>query len=168
MLPIVTHLTEYCIPISGSKSEHISRHLEWGCGSRSYQAQLRWGCRVMRKAVYKTPIALLKLVCQLEKDSLSIILDNLSSMAENLCQNICLAFLLVLSIWNSLALCRLLNQEHMLKRHEEWMALNSRIYADAAEKEKRYAIFKENVERIVAFNNGVERGYKLGVINLQT
>ncbi|KAK6283935.1 hypothetical protein POUND7_002887 [Theobroma cacao] len=84
-------------------------------------------------------------------------------MAENLCQNICLAFLLVLSIWNSLALCRLLNQEHMLKRHEEWMALNSRIYADAAEKEKRYAIFKENVERIVAFNNGVERGYKLGV-----
>ncbi|KAE8659672.1 Vignain [Hibiscus syriacus] len=38
-----------------------------------------------------------------------------------------------------------------------------RVYTDAVEQEKRYAIFKENVERIEAFNNGVEKGYKLGV-----
>ncbi|XVF27505.1 hypothetical protein REPUB_Repub14bG0113200 [Reevesia pubescens] len=88
-------------------------------------------------------------------------------MAKNLCQNMCLAlalaYLLVLSILISHALCRPLNEEHMLKRHEEWMAHHSRVYIDAAEKEKRYGIFKENVERIEAFNNGVEKGYKLGV-----
>ncbi|XP_022724352.1 senescence-specific cysteine protease SAG12-like [Durio zibethinus] len=89
--------------------------------------------------------------------------NNLTSMAKNLCQKICLAHLLVLSVWISHALCRPLNEEHMLKRHEEWMARHSRVYPDAAEKEKRYAIFKENVERIEAFNNGVEKGYKLGV-----
>lgn len=51
----------------------------------------------------------------------------------------------------------------MLKRHEEWMAMHGRVYTDLAEHEKRFAIFKENVERIDAFNNGVEKGYKLGV-----
>ncbi|XVF87342.1 hypothetical protein PTKIN_Ptkin18bG0112400 [Pterospermum kingtungense] len=84
-------------------------------------------------------------------------------MAKTLSQNMYLAYLLVLSIWISHALCRPLNEEHMVKRHEEWMALHSRIYADGAEKEKRYAVFKENVQRIEAFNNGVDKGYKLGV-----
>ena len=84
-------------------------------------------------------------------------------MAKNLCQNMCLAYLLVFSIWISHVLCRPLNEEHMLKRHEEWMAQHSRVYPDAVEKERRYAIFKENAERIEAFNNGVEKGYKLGV-----
>ncbi|XP_022715767.1 senescence-specific cysteine protease SAG12-like [Durio zibethinus] len=84
-------------------------------------------------------------------------------MAKNLCQNMYLAYLLVLSIWISHALSRPLNEEDMLKRHEEWMALHCRVYTDAAEKEKRYEIFKDNVERIEAFNNGVEKGYKLGV-----
>ncbi|KAK8642064.1 hypothetical protein V6N13_011426 [Hibiscus sabdariffa] len=77
--------------------------------------------------------------------------------------NICLAYLLVLSIWISHAHCRPLNEEHMLKRHEEWMAMHGRVYTDAVEQEKRYAIFKGNVERIDSFNNGVEKGYKLGV-----
>ncbi|KAK8353569.1 hypothetical protein V6Z12_A05G167100 [Gossypium hirsutum] len=84
-------------------------------------------------------------------------------MATNVCQNMCLAYLLVLSIWISHARCRPLNEEHMLKRHEEWMAMHGRVYTDSAEHEKRFAIFKENVERIDAFNNGVEKGYKLGV-----
>ncbi|KAG4146451.1 hypothetical protein ERO13_D05G158333v2, partial [Gossypium hirsutum] len=56
-----------------------------------------------------------------------------------------------------------LNEEHMLKRHEEWMAMHGHVYTDSAEHEKLFAIFKENVERIDAFNNGVEKGYKLGV-----
>ena len=83
-------------------------------------------------------------------------------MAKILCQNMFLAYLLVLSIWISNVLCRPLNEELMLKRHEEWMALHNRVYPDAAEKEKRYAVFKENVKRIEAFNNGVKKGYKLG------
>ncbi|MFQ6639269.1 hypothetical protein Gotur_015994 [Gossypium turneri] len=84
-------------------------------------------------------------------------------MATNVCQKMCLAYLLVLSIWISHARCRPLNEEHMLKRHEEWMAVHGRVYTDSAEHENLFAIFKENVERIDAFNNGVEKGYKLGV-----
>ncbi|OMO65352.1 hypothetical protein COLO4_31308 [Corchorus olitorius] len=75
-----------------------------------------------------------------------------------------LGYLLILSIFISHAFfSRPLNEELMLKRHEEWMALHNRVYLDAAEKDKRYEIFKANVERIEAFNNGVEKGYKLGV-----
>ncbi|XVE88192.1 hypothetical protein DITRI_Ditri19aG0049000 [Diplodiscus trichospermus] len=84
-------------------------------------------------------------------------------MARNLCQNMCLANLLAFSIWISHAICRPLDEEHMLKRHLEWMALHSRVYPNVAEKERRYVIFKDNVERIEALNNGIEKGYKLGV-----
>lgn len=52
----------------------------------------------------------------------------------------------------------------MLQRHEEWMAQHGRVYKDAVEKERRYKIFKDNVEYIANFNNnGVHRGYKLAV-----
>ncbi|KAG5247058.1 senescence-specific cysteine protease SAG [Salix suchowensis] len=43
------------------------------------------------------------------------------------------------------------------------MAQHGRVYEDLREKEKRYVIFKENIERIEAFNSGSDRGYKLGV-----
>ncbi|GLT80086.1 hypothetical protein SLA2020_515450 [Shorea laevis] len=85
-------------------------------------------------------------------------------MAKIQSQNFCLAFLLVLAIWVSLALCRPLDAEYRLKKmHEDWMAQHNRVYKDAADKDARFVIFKENVERIDAFNNGEERGYKLGV-----
>lgn len=51
----------------------------------------------------------------------------------------------------------------MLEMHELWMAHHGRVYTHATEKEMRFNIFKENVERIEAFNGGEERGYKLGV-----
>ncbi|KAF2303047.1 hypothetical protein GH714_012925 [Hevea brasiliensis] len=63
----------------------------------------------------------------------------------------------------------------MLKMHEEWMAQHGRVYKDADEKQKRYLVFKDNVQRVTepreapvtqrieAFNNGVDRGYKLGL-----
>lgn len=55
-------------------------------------------------------------------------------------------------------------QSSMALRHEQWMAYHGRVYADAVEKERRFKIFKENVERIEAFNSaGVDKGYKLGV-----
>nr|AJD78147.1 cysteine proteinase SAG12H1 [Hevea brasiliensis]AJF19705.1 cysteine proteinase [Hevea brasiliensis] len=74
-----------------------------------------------------------------------------------------LAFLLILAIWATQTLCRPLDEEYMLKMHEEWMAQHGRVYKDADEKQKRYLVFKDNVQRIEAFNNGVDRGYKLGV-----
>lgn len=76
---------------------------------------------------------------------------------------ICLASLLVLGVWASQASCRSHPEQSMLERHEKWMANYGRVYKDADEKEKRYKIFKENVERIEAFNQGTNRTYKLGV-----
>ncbi|KAG6777443.1 hypothetical protein POTOM_017264 [Populus tomentosa] len=86
-------------------------------------------------------------------------------MAAKKCNtHIFLPFLLILAAWATKIACRPLDeQEYMLKRHEEWMAQYGRVYGDMKEKEKRYLIFKENIERIEAFNNGSDRGYKLGV-----
>ncbi|KAL9355361.1 hypothetical protein Peur_053331 [Populus x canadensis] len=86
-------------------------------------------------------------------------------MAAKKCNTrIFLPFLLILAAWATKIACRPLDeQEYMLKRHEEWMAQHGRVYGDMKEKEKRYLIFKENIERIEAFNNGSDRGYKLGV-----
>lgn len=43
------------------------------------------------------------------------------------------------------------------------MAQHGRLYKDAQEKERRYNIFKNNLEYIENFNNGVDRGYKLAI-----
>ncbi|XP_038691403.1 senescence-specific cysteine protease SAG12-like [Tripterygium wilfordii] len=76
---------------------------------------------------------------------------------------ILVSLLLMLAVCIPYVSCSLLNEERMLKRHEDWMAQHNRIYKDAGEKERRYMIFKENVKRIDAFNNGVDKGYKLAV-----
>ncbi|XP_010052203.2 senescence-specific cysteine protease SAG12 [Eucalyptus grandis] len=73
------------------------------------------------------------------------------------------ATLLVIIVSVSETLSRPLVEEHLLKQHEEWMAIHGRIYKDAVEKAKRYEIFKENVKHINAFNNGKDKGYKLAV-----
>ncbi|KAK2642415.1 hypothetical protein Ddye_024178 [Dipteronia dyeriana] len=74
-----------------------------------------------------------------------------------------LASLLILTIWAIHALSRPLNEEYVLKRHEEWMAQHGRVYNDALEKERRYKVFRSNLEYIENFNKGVDRGYKLAI-----
>ncbi|KAK3432985.1 hypothetical protein EUGRSUZ_D00502 [Eucalyptus grandis] len=73
------------------------------------------------------------------------------------------AALLVIIVSVSETLCRPLEEEQLLKQHEEWMAIHGRVYKDAVEKAKRYEIFKENIKRINAFNNGKDVGYKMAV-----
>ncbi|KAF7850620.1 hypothetical protein BT93_L5195 [Corymbia citriodora subsp. variegata] len=73
------------------------------------------------------------------------------------------ATVLVIIVCASETLCRPLEEEHLLKQHEEWMAIHGCVYKDAAEKAKRYEIFKENVKCINAFKNGKDVGYKLAV-----
>ncbi|XP_057947928.1 senescence-specific cysteine protease SAG39 [Malania oleifera] len=51
----------------------------------------------------------------------------------------------------------------MTEKHRQWMALHGRIYKDAEEEERRFGVFKQNVELIEAFNKEEKRGYKLGV-----
>lgn len=54
-------------------------------------------------------------------------------------------------------------EKTMLERHEKWIFQHGRVYKDVAEKERRFRIFKDNVERIDAFNNGEDKGFKLAV-----
>nr|KYP67745.1 Thiol protease SEN102 family [Cajanus cajan] len=54
----------------------------------------------------------------------------------------------------------------MRERHEQWMGEYGKVYKDAAEKEKRFLIFKDNVEFIESFNAVGNKLYKLGVNHL--
>ncbi|KAJ0081823.1 hypothetical protein Patl1_10530 [Pistacia atlantica] len=85
------------------------------------------------------------------------------STPSNKFQFVCLASLLILCTWVIHALCRPLNDEFVLQRHQEWMAQHGCVYKDAQEKERRYNIFKNNLEYIENFNNNVDRGYKLAI-----
>ncbi|CAG7873169.1 unnamed protein product [Brassica rapa] len=72
---------------------------------------------------------------------------------------------LVSSFSLSITLSRpLLDEVAMQKRHAEWMTEHGRVYADANEKNNRYAVFKRNVERIERLND-VQSGltFKLAV-----
>ena len=73
--------------------------------------------------------------------------------------------LLVLGMWASQANSRTLNDEvlSMSTRHEQWMARHGRTYGNDAEKQRRFLIFKDNVEFIESFNNAGNRPYKLSV-----
>ncbi|KAL7185404.1 hypothetical protein ACSBR2_027360 [Camellia fascicularis] len=51
----------------------------------------------------------------------------------------------------------------MFERQKQWMALHGRVYKDTAEEDKRFNIFKDNVERIESFNKAANKPYKLGV-----
>ncbi|KAL5774298.1 hypothetical protein ACOSP7_011855 [Xanthoceras sorbifolium] len=55
---------------------------------------------------------------------------------------------LVLEIWVSESWSRSLYKATMNEKHEMWMTRHRRVYKDSAEKEKRFKIFKDNVEYI--------------------
>ncbi|XP_030962771.1 zingipain-2-like [Quercus lobata] len=61
----------------------------------------------------------------------------------------------------SQALCRTLLEDSLAERHEQWMVQYGHSYKDSAEKEKRFKIFKDNVEYIDKFNNEGNRTFKL-------
>ncbi|KAK9096831.1 hypothetical protein Sjap_022328 [Stephania japonica] len=54
-------------------------------------------------------------------------------------------------------------ESSMMERHKQWMALHGHVYKDEAEKEKRFNVFKENVEYIEQFNKAGNHPYKLSV-----
>ncbi|OAY82763.1 Senescence-specific cysteine protease SAG39 [Ananas comosus] len=53
-------------------------------------------------------------------------------------------------------------EESVRRMHEQWMAQHGRVYKDAAEKERRFRIFKANVEYIESANRAGNRSYTLG------
>ncbi|RVW25744.1 Senescence-specific cysteine protease SAG12 [Vitis vinifera] len=62
-----------------------------------------------------------------------------------------------MGVWASQALSRTLHEVSMSERHEDWMGLYGRTYKDIAEKERRFKIFKENVEYIESVNSAGNR-----------
>jgi len=69
----------------------------------------------------------------------------------------------IMGIWASQAAASRvgLSETSMVARHEQWMAQHGRAYKDAAEKARRFEIFKANVERIESFNAQGHK-FKLG------
>lgn len=84
-------------------------------------------------------------------------------MAAILENKIIFMVVLVVGLWVSQAWSRSLKDATMAEKHEIWIAKYGRVYKDNAEKERRFNIFKENVEFIESFNNAGHRPYKLGV-----
>ncbi|EEF31237.1 senescence-specific cysteine protease SAG39 [Ricinus communis] len=76
---------------------------------------------------------------------------------------ISLALIFFLGALASQAIARTLQDASIHEKHEEWMTRFKRVYSDAKEKEIRYKIFKENVQRIESFNKASEKSYKLGI-----
>ncbi|MED6219102.1 hypothetical protein PIB30_032691 [Stylosanthes scabra] len=58
------------------------------------------------------------------------------------------------------------NNLDMVGRHEQWMAKYGKVYKDDEEKQKRFLIFKKNVEYIESFNAGGDKSYELGINHL--
>ncbi|KAI3421406.1 Pept_C1 domain-containing protein [Psidium guajava] len=84
-------------------------------------------------------------------------------MASALVGKLVLVMVAVLGLLASQAWSRELQEATMRERHERWMASHGRVYADAAEKERRFSIFKDNVEYVESSNKDGSRPYRLAV-----
>ncbi|KAL1346016.1 hypothetical protein HN51_019669 [Arachis hypogaea] len=63
---------------------------------------------------------------------------------------------------------KLMNDDEasMEERYEEWIIKHGKVYNNDEEKQKRFLIFKSNVEYIESFNAGGDKSYKLGINHL--
>ncbi|KAL3519950.1 hypothetical protein ACH5RR_018099 [Cinchona calisaya] len=76
----------------------------------------------------------------------------------------CVCYLLIIFIsWVPHSLSRVIQDVSMIERHKQWMSSYGRQYKDIEEKEKRYNIFKANVEYIDLVNSAGNKPYRLGV-----
>ena len=78
-------------------------------------------------------------------------------------QCICVALMFMLGALASQATSRSLQDASLYEKHKQWMARYGRVYKDASEEEKRFNIFKDNVEYIESSNKAANKPYKLGV-----
>ncbi|KAI3961750.1 hypothetical protein MKW92_015820 [Papaver armeniacum] len=76
-----------------------------------------------------------------------------------------MALFIILDTWVSHAMSSrvvLLHEPTMVDRHQQWMTRYAKVYKNQAEKEKRFNIFKANVEFIESSNVG-SKPYRLSV-----
>jgi len=84
-------------------------------------------------------------------------------MNNHLHSSISFALFLCLGLWSFQATSRTLQNDPMYERHEQWMVQHGKVYKDTHERQKRFGIFKENVNYIESFNNVGNKSYKLGL-----
>ncbi|KAM1045680.1 hypothetical protein ACFX2A_037479 [Malus domestica] len=73
------------------------------------------------------------------------------------------AILITLGTLASQATSRTLYEASIAAKHEQWMEKFGRVYQDSAEKERRFHIFKNNVEFVEKFNSEGKKKYKLSI-----
>ncbi|KAL3017118.1 hypothetical protein AAZX31_06G256500 [Glycine max] len=78
-------------------------------------------------------------------------------------QNHYLILFLILTVWTFHVMSRRLSEVCTSERHEKWMAQYGKLYTDAAEKEKRFQIFKNNVQFIESFNAAGDKPFNLSI-----
>nr|XP_028966165.1 zingipain-2-like [Malus domestica] len=71
--------------------------------------------------------------------------------------------LITLGTLASEATSRTLYQASIAAKHEQWMKKHGRVYQDSAEKERRFLIFKNNMEFVEKFNSEGNMTYSLCV-----
>ncbi|CAK8535266.1 unnamed protein product [Lathyrus sativus] len=69
-----------------------------------------------------------------------------------------LTMFFILTLWTSLV-----TSDKLQERHEQWMEEHGKSYKDGAEKEKRFQIFKQNMEFIESFNAAGNSGFNLSI-----
>ncbi|XP_028194122.1 senescence-specific cysteine protease SAG39-like [Glycine soja] len=84
----------------------------------------------------------------------------MSSFSQN---HYVLVLFLVLTVWTSHIMSRRLFEACTSERHENWMAQYGKVYKDAAEKKKRFQIFKNNVHFIESFNTAGDKPFNLSI-----
>ncbi|WVZ03577.1 hypothetical protein V8G54_024383 [Vigna mungo] len=83
-------------------------------------------------------------------------------IAKNQLYHISLTLLFCMGFWGFQVTCRTLQDVSMYERHEKWMTGHGIVYKDPEEREKRFRIFKKNVNYIEASNNAANKPYLLG------
>lgn len=85
-------------------------------------------------------------------------------MALSLHAKVLFAVLMILGTRASQSMSRpIMDEEAIVQKHEQWMAYHGRNYQDNEEKERRFQIFKTNLEYIENFNNNATNTYKLSL-----
>ncbi|KAL5575151.1 hypothetical protein UlMin_016850 [Ulmus minor] len=84
-------------------------------------------------------------------------------MGLTLKNTLAIALFFILGMLASQATSRTFHEDALSEKHKQWMAEHSRSYADSAEREKRFKIFKDNVDFIEKFNSEGNHTYKLGI-----
>jgi KDEL-tailed cysteine endopeptidase len=85
------------------------------------------------------------------------------SVTNNQLHCISFALFLCLALFAFQATSRTLQNDPMYERHEQWMKQHGKVYKDLHERQKRFGIFKENVNYIETSNNAGNKTYQLGI-----